>query len=81
MATDSPSLTLRPPAKGSTITVLGLIPQPGEWLAAYSTVRLGKATLADVCALSDLPGPQRRRADVWMGQFDRLIGAASSRAG
>jgi hypothetical protein len=74
---------LRAPAKGANINVLGLIPQPGEWLAVYSVMRLGKrdgATIADVCALSDLPGPQRKRADAWMGQFGRLITASMPRA-
>jgi hypothetical protein len=46
-------------------------------------MRLGKrdgATIADVCALSELPGPQKKRADAWMGQFGRLITASMPRA-
>ena len=75
------TLELRPPPKGASISVLGLIPQPGEWVVAYSVMRLGckgdSATIADVCTLSDLAGPQRKKADNWMGQLGRLIGASN----
>ena len=77
------SLALRVPPKGAQISVLGLIPQPqpDEWLVAYSVARLGckdgSPTIAGVCALSDLSGPQRKRAENWMDQLSHLIGAAA----
>lgn len=84
VSTEAPqprTLALRPPPKGADIAVLGLIPQPGEWLAAYSVMRVGcktgGAVIADVCALSDLAGPQRKKADNWMGQLGRLVGASN----
>lgn len=73
------TLDLRAPPKSANVSVLGVIPQQGEWLAAYSVIRLGKndgPTIAGVCTLSDLPVPQRKRADAWREQFSHLFGAA-----
>lgn len=75
------TLTLRSPPKGASISVLGLIPQPGEWFVAYSVVRMGckadSPTIAGICALSDLAGPQRKRADNWMDQLSHLLGSTA----
>lgn len=77
------SLPVRPPPKGASVAVLGLIPQPQpeEWLVAYSVAKMGckgdSPTIAGVCSMGDLPGPQRKRADAWMEQLSHLIGASA----
>ena len=74
-------LDLRAPPKGSTCTVVGIIPQRGEWLAAYAVMRAGKnessPTIVDVCPISDLPEQQQKKARNWMSAFARFVEAAS----
>jgi hypothetical protein len=80
LPTDQQYLALRQPPKAANISVVGLIPQPGEWLAAYSLMRIGKGdgpTIVDVCKISDLVGPQRKRADLWLSAFGRFVEAAA----
>jgi hypothetical protein len=73
-------LALRAPPRAANVSVVGVIPQRGEWFAAYSVLKLGKhdgPTIVDVCRISDLGGPQRKRAELWMSAFSRFVEASS----
>jgi hypothetical protein len=68
-------LELRTPAKGAVGAIVGLIPQRGEWLVAYSVMKAGKGSapvIVDVCRISELPALQRKKAETWMAAFGRL---------
>lgn len=80
---DRPRIELRAPAKGSNCSIVGLIPQRGEWVAAYAVMRVGKnagPTIVDVCQITDLPEPQKKKARAWMGAFSRFVEAANPAA-
>jgi hypothetical protein len=73
-------LDLRPPARGTNCSIVGLIPNRPEWVAAYAVMRVGKnagPTIVDVCRISDLPEPQKKKAQAWMGAFARFVDAAN----
>lgn len=68
-------LELRAPGKGGVGRVVGLIPQRGEWLVAYTVLKAGKGdspAIVDICRVSELPTLQRKKAENWMAAFGRL---------
>jgi hypothetical protein len=70
-----PHLALRTPPKAGNCSVVGVIPQRGEWLAVYSVLRIGKGdspTVVDVCRITDLPTLQKKKAESWQAAFGRF---------
>lgn len=68
-------LELRAPMRGAVGAIVGVIPQRGEWLVAYSVLKAGKGNapvIVDVCRISELPTLQRKKAETWMAAFGRL---------